>query len=105
MDVNVTINCVNFYISTIILSPKSQKTINKAVTKCYTLPFESWTTDRRPVNTGAKIQLDVGSSSTINAPLYLIATHQKIQHTDPADPDRNLSKNRFNNATFDIVTP
>ena len=39
----------------------------------------------------------------MNSPLYLIAAHQKTQGPDPANPAKNLSKDRFNNAIFDHV--
>ena len=53
-------------------------------------------TDRKPVNTGNEYQLDIGSASYINIPLYLIVAHQKTQRDNPAKPP-----NQFNNAIFD----
>ena len=44
--------------------------------KSFTL-YESWSSDRKPVDTAQEIQLDNGSVSNINALLYLIAAHQK----------------------------
>ena len=55
-------------------------------------------TDRKPVNTVNEYQLDIGSASNINIPLYLIVAHQKTQRENPARPP-----NRFNNAVFDHV--
>ena len=76
---------------------------NEAITKTFTFLSESWTTDRISVNTIKEFQLDCGSIENINAPFYLIAAHQKTERIDPADPARNLSDNRFNNAFFDKV--
>ena len=55
-------------------------------------------TDRKPVNTGSEYQLNRGSASIINNPLYLIAVHRKTQRDNPAIP-----QNQFNNAVFDNV--
>ena len=77
---------------------------NEAITESSTLSFESWTTERKPFNTGRELQHDIGSSSKIKSPLYLKAAHQKTERIDAADPARNLSKNRLSNAIFDIVT-
>ena len=53
-----------------------------------------------------KFQLDIGSSSNINAPLFLIAAHQKTQRTNldsTTNPPAKLSNTRFNNAIFDVL--
>ena len=55
-------------------------------------------TERKPVNTGNEYQLDIGSASNINVPLYLIGAHQKTQRDNPA-----RLQNQFNNAIFDYV--
>ena len=52
-----------------------QKILYEAITKSFTLSYESWTTDRKPVDTAQEIQLDIRSASKINASLYPIAAH------------------------------
>ena len=81
--------------------------MSEAITKNFALSFEPWTTDRKPVKTGKEFKLDFSSSSNINAPISLIAAHQKTQHIDPAsttNPRAKLPNNRFTNATFDNVS-
>ena len=97
-DVNVTINSLYLYIPTILPSPQQQQFFNEAITQSFTKSFDSWVTDRKPVNTGNENQLDFGSESNINIPLYLIAAHQKTQRDNPSRPP-----NQFNNAVFDKV--
>ena len=80
-DVNVTIISINLFIPQIIPSPETQVQLNEAISKTFTLSFESWTTDRKPVDTAKEIQVDISSASNINSPLYLIAAHQK-KHKD-----------------------
>ena len=100
-DLNVTIKSISLFIPQIIPSPETQYTFNEAISKTFKLPYESWTTDRKPVDTAREFQIDISSASNINSPLYLIAAHQKTQRADPADATKTLSNNRFNNAIFD----
>ena len=71
---------------------------NEAIRENFTLSFDAWVTDRKPVNTGNEYQLALGSASNINIPLYFIVAHQKTQRDIPARPP-----NQFNNAVFDNV--
>ena len=100
-DVNVIINNINLFIPQKIPTPETQVYFNEAISKTFTLSYESWTTDRKPVNTAREFQLDISSASNINSPLYLIAAHQKKQRLDAAG--NRLPNNRFNNAIFDEV--
>ena len=100
-DVNVIINSSNLFIPQIIPSPETQVYFNEAISKTFTLSYESWTTDRKNVDTAKEFQLDLSSASNINSPLYLIAAHQKTERLDAAG--NRLSKNRFNNSVFDEV--
>ena len=97
-DVNVTINSIYLYIPSLVPSAEQQQMFNEAIRENFTLSFDAWVTDRKPVNTGNEYQLDIGSASNINIPLYLIVAHQKTQRHNPARPI-----NQFNNAVFDHV--
>ena len=102
-DINVTINSINLFIPQIIPSPETQVYFNEAISKTFTLSHESWTTDRKSVDTAREFQIDISSVSNLNSPLYIIAAHQKTQRPDPANPANNLTNNRFNNSIFDHV--
>ena len=102
-DVNVTTNSISLFNPQIIPSPETQVIFNEAISKTFTLSYESWITDRKPVDTAREFQVDISSASNIISPLYLIAAHQKTHRPDPANPANNLSNNRFNNANFDHV--
>ena len=60
-------------------------------------------TDRKPVNTGNEYQLDIGSASNINIPLYVMVAHQKTQRDNPERPpiqfnnavETNFSDNKY----------
>ena len=82
-----------------ILSPETQVIFNEAISKTFTLSYESWTTYRKPVDTAREFQIDISSASNINSPLNLIAAHQKTQRQDNAG--NILPNNRFINAIFD----
>ena len=100
-DVNVTINSISLFIPQLIPSPETQVIFNEAISQTFTLSYESWTTDRKPVDTAREFQVDISSASNINSPLYLIAAHQKTQRLDAAG--NVFPNNRFNNAIFDHV--
>ena len=102
-DNNVTISSIGSFIPQLKPSAETQVIFNEAISQTFTLSYESWTTDRKPVDTAREFQLDISSASNINSPLYLIAAHQKIQRPDPANPAVNLSNKKFNNAIFDHV--
>ena len=91
------------FVPQIIPSPETQYIINEAISKTFSLSYESWTTDRKPVDTAKEFRIDLSSASKTKSPLYLTAAHQKTQRPDFADPVDNLSNNRFNNAIFDLV--
>ena len=101
IDVNVSNNSISLFIPQMIPSPEIQVYFNEAISKTFSLSFESWTTDRKPVDTARDFQIDISSASNINSPLYLIAAHQKTQRPDPANLVNNLPNNRFNKAIFD----
>ena len=102
-DVNVTINNISLFIPQILSSHETQVQFNEDISKTFTLSYESWTTDRKPVDTAKEFQIDISSASNINSPLYLVAAHQQTQRIDPADAAINLPRKRFNNVIFDHV--
>ena len=101
--VNIAIKSVNLHLPTKIPNTETQRFFNEAFTKSFTLSFESWTTDRKPVNAGKELQVGIGSASNTSAALYFIAAHQKTQRIDLAstkNPPKKISNSRFNNAFF-----
>ena len=56
-DVNVTITSISLFISQIIPSPETQLIFNEAISKNFTLSYESWTTDRKPVDAAREFQI------------------------------------------------
>ena len=97
-DVYVTINSIHLYIPSLVPSAEQQQIFNEAIRENFTLSFDAWVTDRKPVNTGNEDQLDIGPASNINIPLYRKVALQKTQRDNPARP-----ANQFNNAVFDHV--
>ena len=102
-NVNVTNISISLFVPQIVPSPETQVIFNEAISKTFTLSYEFWTTDRKPVDTAREFQVDISSASNINSPLYRIAAYQKTQRPDPANPANNLSNNRFKNAIFNHV--
>ena len=52
---------------------------SEAIKKCFTLTYESWTANRKPIDTARDFQKDIISASNKSSPLYIITAHQKIQ--------------------------
>ena len=97
-NVNVIINSFYLYIPSLVPSAEQQQMFNEAIRENFTLSFDAWITDRKPINTGNEYQLDIGSASNINIPLNLRVAHQTTQRENPARPII-----QFNNAIFDHV--
>ena len=102
-DVDGTIDSISLYIPSLNPNTEKQVFLNAAYTKSFTISYESWTTDRKPIDTAREFQIDISSASNINSPLYLIATQQKTQKPDPTNPANNLPNKRFDNVIFDHV--
>ena len=67
-DVNVTIISFSLLIPQILPSPETQVHFSEDISKTFTLSYESWTTDRKPVDTAKVFQTDISSASNINSP-------------------------------------
>ena len=70
--INITFNSWHLFVPNFNPSPETHVKINESIKKSFTLSFESWTTDRKVVNTGVNTgpenQLDIGSSLKVNSP-------------------------------------
>ena len=51
---------------------------NESIQNIYTISFYSCWTDRKVVNYGLDLQVDVGSAQNINSPKNLVAAHQRL---------------------------
>ena len=97
----VKISGLTLIIPTLFPNPERLMMFNEAIRRVFLLSLESWTTDRKPVNTGKKFWVDNGSSANTNSSFYLIAKIQKTQRIDPAstrNPRSNIPNDRYKNA-------
>ena len=53
-DADVTINSLSFYKPAKIPNTETQVFFNEAISKTFTTSYESWTTDRKPIDTARK---------------------------------------------------
>ena len=97
-DVIVTINSLYLYLPSLVRSSEQQPIFSESIRQSFTLLFESWAIDRKPVFTSNHYHLDIGSASNINVLLYPVAAHQKTQRDKPAKPPI-----QFNNVVYDNV--
>ena len=73
--VNVIIISIYLYIPSLVPSAEQQQMFEEATRENFTISFDAWVTDRKPVNKGNEYHLHLGSASNNNIPLYLIAVH------------------------------
>ena len=58
-DVIVIINSLSLYVPNLVPSPSYQQMFNEAIRKSFTKSFDTWVTDRKPLNKGIEYQLDL----------------------------------------------
>ena len=64
---------------------------NDFIKNCFTLSFDSWSTDSKTVDTQLEYQNDIGSAQNINGPKYLIAVHQTAARIGVPDKTINVA--------------
>ena len=79
--IDIELNTLYLYVPVYIPEAATQTIFNESVKISFTLTFDSWTTDTRTVITGLDYQLDIGSSSDVNSPKFVIAAHQTEART------------------------
>ena len=57
----------------------------ESIKNCFTLTFDSCTTERQTDRLGEEFQLDLGSSAMVNSPKNLIAAHQTKGWSGPVN--------------------
>ena len=66
-----------------IFIPNAQRQImfNDSIKNSFTLSFDSWTSERKTVDTQLEYQVDIGSAQNINSPNNLIVVHKTAART------------------------
>ena len=62
----------------------------ESIKNSVTLFFDSWTTDRKNVNTGFDYELDVGSATNNKSAKYLTAAHQTKARFGPVNKAKKI---------------
>ena len=75
---NIKVNFDKLFLYVPIFIPDAQTEIrfNDSIENSFTLLFDSWSTDRKTLDTQLEYQVDIGSAQNINSPKYLIVAHQ-----------------------------
>ena len=90
-NINIEINSLYLFVPTFIPSAETQVMFNDSIKNSFNISFDSWTTDRKIVNTDLEYQLDIGSSANINSPKYLIVAHQTAARSGASNKANNIS--------------
>ena len=77
----------------------------------FTLSFDSWSTDRKTVDTQLEYQVDLGTAQKINSPNYLIVRHQTADRVQDPNESRNkavldnLNVRKYHVDTVGVIYP
>ena len=74
--INVSTDYFYLFVINLIPNPHTQVIFNGSIKNSFTLSFDTQTTDRQFIRTGAEYNLDIGASVKTNCLKYLIAAHQ-----------------------------
>ena len=75
-DIKLNFDKLFLFVPIIIPDASTQIMFNDSIKNSFTLSFDSWSTDRKTVDTQLEYQVDIGSAQTINSSKYLIVAHQ-----------------------------
>ena len=64
---------------------------NDSIKKNFTLSFDSWSTDRKTVDTQLQYQVDISSAQNTNSPRYLIVAHQTVVRIGVPNKESNVA--------------
>ena len=91
----MTINSLYLFVPTLIPDAATQSMFNNSIKDNFKITFDSWTSERKVVDTDLEYQVDIGSAQNINSPKYLIVAHQSLA--------RAAGGSTQNKAFFDIL--
>ena len=75
-DIKLKLDKLFLHFSKSTPDAQTQIMLNDSIKNSFTLPFDSWSTDRKTVDTQFEHQGNIGSAQNISSPKYLIVAHQ-----------------------------
>ena len=90
-QIDVTINSLYLFVPIITPNRETQVMFNESIKNNYTIPFDSWYTERKIVTDGGEFQVDIASSQSTNSPKYLVAAHQTEARVGTANKQNDIS--------------
>ena len=75
-NIKVNFDELFLYIPIFISDAQTQIMFNDSIKNSFTLSFDSWSTDRKTVDTQLEYQVDIASARNNNGPKYLILAQQ-----------------------------
>ena len=74
----ITIKKSQYFVPVSIPSVETETMFIESSKNTFTISFYSWYTERKVVDDGVELQIDIGSAHNNNSPKYLIAAHQSL---------------------------
>ena len=90
-NIKVSFDKLFSYVPIIIPDAQTQIMFNDSIKKSFTLSFDSWSTDRKTVDTQLENQVDVESAQNINSLKYLIVAHQSAVRIGAPNKENNVA--------------
>ena len=81
-NIEVNFDKLFLYVPIFIPDAQTQTMFNDSIKNGFTLSFDSWSTDRKTVETQLECQVDIGSAQNIKSPIYLIVAHETAARLD-----------------------
>ena len=66
------------FVPILIPNTETQTMLNESFKNTFTIPYDSWNTERKLPTDGNEFQIDIGSAQHINSAKYLIASFQTV---------------------------
>ena len=85
------INSLYWFGPTLTPEATPQAMFNNSIKDNFKISFDSWTTERKVVNTGLEYQVQIGSAQNIKSPKYLIVAHQTAARAAAANKANNIA--------------
>jgi len=87
------VNFDNLFLFLPIFSPDVQTQImfNDSIKNSFTLSFDSWSTDRKTINTQLEYQVGIGSAQNINSPKNFKVAHQMEARVGVPNKGENIA--------------
>ena len=89
--INISNKYFYLYVPSFFLSPETQAMFNESIKNFYRISYDFRTSERKVVDDGLELQVDLRSAQNINSSKYLIEAHQTTKKMRGPDKANNIA--------------